>query len=151
MTTGKIIAAIAAFAFMCTGIYFIIDNLIDLVSKAINNRKKKTNKEAAVPTRTLIGLRCVQVERCVCITTYGALPVEYVAIRTYAHGEVNIRPLLRHWGEINPEKIYGIFFNCVPAKVLTEIAASIPEEQRRCPDMLDVYTKDIKRLRLEIV
>ncbi|MFK1997706.1 hypothetical protein ACIXFW_14645 [Bacteroides fragilis] len=110
MTTGEIIAVITASVFVLTGVYFITDKLTDFVSKAISNRKKETNKEAAKPTRTLIDLRCVQVERCVCITTYGALPVEYVAIRTYAHGEVNIRPLLKHWGEIDPEKIYGIFF-----------------------------------------
>lgn len=151
MTTGEVIAAITVFSFMCTGVYFITDKLIDFVSKAISNCKKKTNKEAAKPARTLIDLRCVQVERCVCITTYGALPVEYVAIRTYANGEVNIRPLLRGYGDIDPGKIYGIFFNCVPAKVLTEIAASIPERQREYPDMLDTYTKDITRLRLEII
>lgn len=151
MTTGGVIAAITVSVFMLTGVYFITDKLIDFVSKAISNRKKKTNKEAAKPVRTLIDLRCVQVERCVCITVYGALPVEYITIRTYAHGEVNIRPLLSGWGDIDPGKIYGIFFNCVPAKVLTEIAASIPEWQRVKPDMLDVYTKDIKRLRLEIV
>lgn len=151
MTTGGVIAAITVSTFMLTGVYFITDKLIDFVSKAISNRKKKTNKEAAKPVRTLIGLRCVQVERCVCITTYGAIHVEYVAIRTYDNGEINIRPLLKYRGEIDPEKIYGVFFNCVPAKVLTEIAASIPEEQREYPDMLDVYTKDITRLRLEIV
>ncbi len=151
MTTGETIAVITASAFVLTGVYFITDKLTNFVSKAISNRKKETNKKAAVPTPTLIGLRCAQVEHCVCITTYGALPVEYIAIRTYVNGEVNIRPLLKYRGEINPEKIYGIFFNCVPAKVLAEIAASIPEEQREYPDMLAVYTKDITRLCLEIV
>lgn len=109
MTTGETIAVITASAFVLTGVYFITDKLTNFVSKAISNRKKETNKKAAVPTPTLIGLRCAQVEHCVCITTYGALPVEYIAIRTYVNGEVNIRPLLKYRGEINPEKIYGIF------------------------------------------
>lgn len=110
MATGEVIAAITVSVFTLTGVFFITDKLVDFVSKAIGNRKKKTNKEAAKPVCTLIDLRCVQVERCVCITVYGALPVEYVAIRTYANGEVNIRPLLRGYGSIDPEKIYGIFF-----------------------------------------